>query len=157
MYIFKILGTYGQSTLQKKWSNLHLNPDLNENTQDWGGFFGTVFLCYCGSVVAVTRPSPKSRGLDLRSMGPTCRILGSLWTWVKKKKNHIFIFIISLQLKCSSSFHHECRPQIPVVLPVPVTSAVPSSTEITDVLMPHYRCCRSPKILFMLMSASKLQ
>lgn len=157
MHIFKILGTCGQSGLQKKWSNLHLNPALNENTQDWGGFFGIVFLCYCGSVVAAIRSSPKSRGLDLKSTGPMCRILGGPWTWMRKKKSHVFIFIINLQLKCSSSFHHERRLQIPAVLPVPVTLAVPSSTEITDVFMPHYLCCRSPKILFMLISASKLQ
>lgn len=157
MHIFKILGTCGQSGLQKKWSNLHLNPALNENTQDWGGFFGIVFLCYCGSVVAAIRSSPNSRGLDLKSTGPTCRILGGPWTWMRKKKSHVLIFIISLQLKCSSPFRHERRLQIPAVLPVPVTLAVPSSTEITDVFMPHYLCCRSPKILFMLISASKLQ
>lgn len=86
MHIFKILGTCGQSGLQKKWSNLHLNPALNENTQDWGGFFGIVFLCYCGSVVAAIRSSPKSRGLDLKSTGPMCRILGGPWTWMRKKK-----------------------------------------------------------------------
>lgn len=100
---------------------------------------------------------PKAEVWTWDPWDPRVEFLGVCGLGWRKKKNHIFIFIISLQLKCSSSFHHECRPQIPVVLPVPVTSAVPSSTEITDVLMPHYRCCRSPKILFMLMSASKLQ
>lgn len=57
MHIFKILGTQGQRALPKQWSNLHINPALTENTQDWGGFYGIVFLCYCGSVVAAISTS----------------------------------------------------------------------------------------------------
>ena len=44
----------------EKWSSLQLNPALHKNTQDWDGFYGFVFLCYCGSAVAATNTfSPK--------------------------------------------------------------------------------------------------
>lgn len=60
MHIFKILGTYCLRAFQKEWSNWHPNPTLNENTQDQDGFYGIVFLCYCGPIgTAISTFSPK--------------------------------------------------------------------------------------------------
>ena len=57
MHIFRILGTYCQEALQKKWPNLDPNPALDES-----GFYGIVFPCSCDLVIAAISAFSQKQG-----------------------------------------------------------------------------------------------